>query len=202
MNQSAREEAFRLEDLWPRFEGWLARNTPEDEAALRPGASAAELAGLEAEIGFPLDDDLRALLARHNGVVPRRSSTQAGAFLLGHGLLGTDGIAEWRRNLADMASEAVEEGYEDEVVGRTAHERWVPFAQSLTGDLLFVDHRDDHHGEIGEISFGDPEYRWLWPGLKLMLHDLCESLEGMTPLPTAGRRPCVHEGRMLEWVAA
>ncbi len=87
---------------------------------------------------------------------PRRSSTQAGAFLLGYSLLDTAGILEWQQNLADTAREAVEEGYEEEVIGRTAHERWVPFAQSLTGDLLFVDHRGDHEAEVGELCFGSP----------------------------------------------
>lgn len=56
-----------------------------------------------------------------------------------------------------MAREAVEEGYEGEVVGRTAHTRWVLFAHALAGDLLFVDHRRDHHGEVCGISFGDPD---------------------------------------------
>lgn len=123
-----------------------------------------------------------------------------GAFLLGYSLLDTEGILEWHQNLSAMAHEAVEEGYEEEVVGRTAHTQWVPFAQALTGDLLFVDHRTDHYGEVGEISFGDPEYLPLWPSVTLMLTDLCNAVEGPLRLPTARRRPSVHEGRMLEWV--
>lgn len=99
-----------------------------------------------------------------------------------------------------MAQEAVQEGYEEEVVGRTAHDQWVPFAQSLTGDLLFVDHRSDHYGDVGEISFGDPEYLWLWPCMGLMLYDLCNAVEGLTRLPTVRCSPSIHEGRMVEWV--
>ncbi|MFF0459164.1 SMI1/KNR4 family protein [Streptomyces mexicanus] len=195
------EEPFPVEELWQRFRGWLLHHAPEDHHALRPGASGAEISELEEKIGFPLHGDLKSLLSMHNGVTPRRSSTQAGAFLLGYSLLDTAGILGWQQNLADTAREAVEEGYEDEVIGRTAHERWVPFAQSLTGDLLFVDHRDDHEAEVGELCFGSPEYLWLWPGMGLMLHDLCAAVDGMSPLPRLGRRPRVHEGRMLEWVA-
>ncbi|MFJ8158767.1 SMI1/KNR4 family protein [Streptomyces sp. NPDC094468] len=200
MNTSAPESAYGFEELWQRFESWLIRNAPEDHRALRPGASSVEISNLERGIGFSVNGDLKLLLSQHNGVTPRRSSMQAGAFLLGYSLLDTHGILEWQQNIAVMAREAVGDGYEEEVIGRIAHEQWVPFAQSLNGDLLFVDHRSDHYGDVGEISFGAPEYLWLWPGMRLMLHDLCDSVERASRLPTLRRRPSVHEGRMLEWV--
>ncbi|MGH1554881.1 SMI1/KNR4 family protein [Streptomyces sp. L7] len=202
MNAFTSDATYQFEELWQRLESWLIRNASEDHQALRPGATGAEISNLEREIGFSVNDDLKLLLSKRNGVAPRRSSMQAGAFLLGYSLLDTDGILEWQRKLAAMSREAVEDGYEEEVVGLVAHERWVPFAQNLAGDLLFIDHRSDHYGDIGEISFGAPEFLWLWPGMRLMLHDLCDSVEGMSPLPRLGRRPAVHEGRMLEWGAA
>ncbi|MEU9883211.1 SMI1/KNR4 family protein [Streptomyces phaeochromogenes] len=151
-------------------------------------------------MGFSLHGDLKSLLAEHDGVMSRRSSMEPGAFILSYSLLDSEKILEWQQNLASMAEEAVKEGYEEDVVGRTAHDQWVPFAQSLTGDLLFVDHRSDRYGEVGEISFGDPEYRWLWPGMGLMLHDLCTAVETSARLPTVRSRPSIHEKRMLEWV--
>ncbi|WP_086559853.1 SMI1/KNR4 family protein [Streptomyces africanus] len=189
-----------MREPWRRFEQWLRQNAPGDYSTLRPGASDVAISRLESGVGFPLHGDLKSLLSEHDGVTPRRSSMAPGAFLLGYSLLDTEGILEWHQNLSSMAHEAVEEGYEEEVVGRTAHTRWVPFAQALTGDLLFVDHRTDHYGEVGEISFGDPEYLRLWPSMTLMLTDLCEAVEASLRLPTARRRPSVHEGRMLEWV--
>ncbi|WP_030542180.1 SMI1/KNR4 family protein [Streptomyces albus] len=189
-----------MQELWRRFEEWLRRNAPGDYSALRPGASDADISRLESGIGFPLHGELKALLSEHDGVTPRRSSTEPGAFLLGYSLLDTEGILEWHQNLSSMANEAVEEGYEEEVVGRIAHTQWVPFAQDLTGDLLFVDHRTGHYGEVGEMSFGDPEYVLLWPSMAPMLTDLCDAVEGSLRLPAARRRPSVHEGRMLEWV--
>ncbi|MGA5363164.1 SMI1/KNR4 family protein [Streptomyces purpurascens] len=189
-----------MRELWRWFEEWLRQNAPGDYSTLRPGASDVDISRLESEVGFPLHGDLKSLLSEHNGVTPRRSSMAPGAFLLGYSLLDTEGILEWHQNLSSMAHEAAEEGYEEEVVGRTAHTQWVPFAQALTGDLLFVDHRTDHYGEVGEISFGDPEYLRLWPSMTLMLTDLCDAVEASLRLPTARRRPSVHEGRMLEWV--
>ncbi|MFJ3934728.1 SMI1/KNR4 family protein [Streptomyces sp. NPDC090029] len=189
-----------MQEPWRRFEEWLRQNAPGDYSTLRPGASDVDISRLESGVGFPLHGELKKLLSEHNGVTPRRSSMAPGAFLLGYSLLDTEGILEWHKNLSDMAHEAVEEGYEDEVVGRTAHTQWVPFAQALTGDLLFVDHRTGHYGGVGEISFGDPEYLPLWPSMTLMLTDLCNAVEGSLRLPTVRRRPSVHEGRMLEWV--
>lgn len=175
------------------------RNTSEDYVALRPGASDADIHKLEAGIGFEIDGDLKTLLSKHNGVTSRRSSMEAGAFMLGYSLLDTDGILEWQQNLAQMAEDAEEEGYDEELVALTSHRQWVPFAQCFSGDLLFIDHRSDHYGDIGEISFGSPEYVRLWPGMALMLHDMCKAVEGMSRLPTVSRRPSIHEGRMLEW---
>ncbi|MEV7567726.1 SMI1/KNR4 family protein [Streptomyces tanashiensis] len=193
-------DAAALLPAWARIVHWLEEHAPGDAAALRPGASEAALDALEDGLGFPLDPALRALLAACDGVVPRRASDEAGAFLIGYGLLDTEKVLEGQRYLASRAEEAVEEGYEDEV-GRTSHARWVPFAQALTGDLLFVDHREDGYGTVGELSFGDPDHRRPWPGLAAMCDDLATAMERGTPLPGVGRRPAVHEGRMLEWPA-
>ncbi|MFD4336880.1 SMI1/KNR4 family protein [Streptomyces anulatus] len=186
-------------EVWQQFEEWLRQNAPGDYSTLRPGASSLEMSTLERGIDFPLHDDLKSLLLQHNGVTQRRSSTAPGAFLIGYSLMSTEGILEWHENMSATAREAVEEGYEEEVIGHTAHAQWVPFAQALTGDLLFVDHRRDHYGEVCEISFGDPDYTKLWPSLTWMLTDLRDAVEGQLRLPITRRRPVIHEGRMLEW---
>ncbi|WP_329024352.1 SMI1/KNR4 family protein [Streptomyces sp. NBC_00690] len=200
MDSSTPDGPYNLQELWLRFENWLCQNAPADHATLRPGVSDAEIVRLEEEIGFALVDELKSFLAIHNGVASRRSSMEPGAFIIGYSLLNAEGIMEWQHNLADMAQEAFDEGYENDVVELTANSRWVPFAQSLAGDLLFVDHRTDRYGHVGVISFGSPEYRRLWPSMGQMFYDLCNAVEALEQLPTMPRRPCIHEGRMLEWV--
>ncbi|MEV4947853.1 hypothetical protein [Streptomyces sp. NPDC053755] len=141
------------------------------------------------------------MLSANDGLVPRTASDEPGAFLLGYGHLATEKVLESQRHLASRAEDAVEEGYEDEV-GRTAHERGVPFGQALTGDLLFVDHREGAEGVYGtdcEISFGDPDHRRPWPGVGATLDGLATAMSHGTPLAALGRRPAVHESRMLEW---
>ncbi|WP_239158326.1 SMI1/KNR4 family protein [Streptomyces sp. SID13726] len=166
---------------------------------MRPGCPDGEFKRLEDGLGFSLHGDVTTTLGLHNGVTTRRASTEAGAFLLGYSLLDVDGILEAHRDLVSMVEDAREEGEEDLVVGRIADRQWVPLARNISGDLLFVDHRRRHSGEIGEMSFGDPEYRVLWPRMDLMLVDLCDSVENGTPVTSVPRVPVVYEGRMIEW---
>jgi cell wall assembly regulator SMI1 len=188
-----------LTELWQRFDGWLAEHAPGDHESLRPGCPDGEIRRLEDGLGFSLHEDVRTTLALHNGVTMRGASTEPGAFLLGYSLLDVDGILEAHRDLVAMVEDAREAGEEDLVVGRIADRQWVPFARDVSGDLLFVDHRHHHWGEIGEMSFGDPEYRMLWPRMDLMLMDLCDSVEKGAPLTPVPRVPALYEGRMLEW---
>lgn len=177
-------------EAWHHLTTWLTAHAPDDHATLRPGCSDGELGRLADGLGFAVHADVRATLELHDGVVMRRASTEAGAFLLGYSLLGVDGILEAHRDLVAMVEDAREEGEEDLVVGRTGDVRCVPLARDISGDLLFVDHRPHHAGEIGEISFGDlVEYRVLWPRMDLMLADLCEALEKGAPVTCFPRIP-------------
>lgn len=188
-----------LTALWQRFDDWLAEHAPGDHGSLRPGCPDGEIKRLEDGLGLSLHEDVRTTLALHDGVTMRRAGTEPGAFLLGYSLLDVDGILDAHGGLVSMVEDAFEEGEEDLVIGRIADRQWVPLARNLSGDLLFVDHRHHHSGEIGEMSFGDPEYRMLWPRMDLMLLALCDSLENGTPVTSVPRVPVLHEGRMLEW---
>ncbi|MEW2161166.1 SMI1/KNR4 family protein [Streptomyces sp. NPDC007189] len=188
-----------LVELWRGFENWLAEYAPGDYGSLLPGGSESDICRLENGLGFSVHEDVRTILRLHNGVTLRRASTEPGAFLLGYSLLDVEGILAAHRDLVSMVDDAREEGEEDLVVGRIADSQWVPFAQNMSGDLLFVDHRYHHMGEIGEMSFGDPGYQLLWPRMDLMMADLCESVKTRTPVTTVPRVPSVHAGRMLEW---
>ncbi len=54
-----------MRDLWQRLEGvFAAQRWP---VALRPGASEVEIARVEAALGLPFPDDLRASLRIHDG---------------------------------------------------------------------------------------------------------------------------------------
>lgn len=56
-----------LPAILARLDAWLAVHRPHFLAALRPGATSAQLAQLEKKIGLTLPADLRTLLGWHDG---------------------------------------------------------------------------------------------------------------------------------------
>ncbi|MFJ4343172.1 hypothetical protein [Streptomyces sp. NPDC088915] len=51
----------QVTDAWGRFAGWLERNAPVSRAALRAGASLADIAALESELGIRVPGELSVL---------------------------------------------------------------------------------------------------------------------------------------------
>ncbi|MBY0231748.1 MAG: SMI1/KNR4 family protein [Gemmataceae bacterium] len=60
-------EAAPVAESWRRIEAWFAANLPEALATLRPPATEADLAAVEARIGQPLPADFRASYLIHDG---------------------------------------------------------------------------------------------------------------------------------------
>ncbi|MEU0787706.1 SMI1/KNR4 family protein [Streptomyces sp. NPDC006173] len=190
----------RLDSLWTQVEGWLAAHAPGDHQTLLPGLSGREVARLEAGLGFPIHGDLLTFLGLRGGCRQPESSMEPGAFFFGYTLLDVDAILAAHRQLVDMVDDSVEGGYGDSVIGSIAHPSWVPIAQDVTGDLVFVDHREGLGGAVGMLSFGDPQPTWPWSSMTLMAEDMLSSLRSGSGLAAVhGLTPRVHEERMLQW---
>jgi cell wall assembly regulator SMI1 len=82
-------------ELLQRLERWLAKHRRRYRAGLRPGASAADLDTLQAELGRPLPADLRTLLAWHDG----QNDDFIGHFESDWDLLSVDGIRAAKKEL-------------------------------------------------------------------------------------------------------
>ncbi|WP_432091350.1 SMI1/KNR4 family protein [Streptomyces sp. NRRL F-5630] len=156
-----RADLTTFDQAWERFARSLAAHSPADHAALRPPATAEEIAGLEAQLGFVLHPELRALLERHNGAAEPRSTGDtdpfpAGAFLpLGHRLMNMDEIAAQHRWCVGFKEDNLASGlwHEEELQGH-AHQ-WVPLARPNDGGIAFVDHRPgETYGHVYEIGIG------------------------------------------------
>ncbi|MFD7602745.1 SMI1/KNR4 family protein [Streptomyces mirabilis] len=185
---------------WEQVERWLAGHAPADFATLQAGLSGQEIARLEDSLGFPVHHDLRSFLGVCGGCLFPASSIDAGAFFFGYALLDVDGILAAHQELVDMVDEAVAQGYENSVVGRTADRFWVPIARDVTGDIIFIDHRAELKGAVGAMSFGDPESTLPWPSMALMLEDMLSALQSGKALDAIqGLTPRVHEERMVQW---
>ncbi|MEU6579003.1 SMI1/KNR4 family protein [Streptomyces sp. NPDC046805] len=196
-------DVARFDAAWNRFACWLSTHVPIDHAALRPPATAEEIAALEVRLGFPLHPQLRALLERHNGVIerPERPDRHAGAFLpLGHRLNGTDRIAREHRWLVDEGAAIIGDGWgEDKDVLYGHADQWVPFAHPNDGGIVFVDHRPcptyGHVYEMG-IGSGDSEATKWASSLAELFEGLAASLDNGQPFqgswPTPYALPSGH----------
>ncbi|WP_299535220.1 SMI1/KNR4 family protein [uncultured Streptomyces sp.] len=171
---------------WNRFTGWMAAHVPIDLAALRPAATAEEITDLETRLGFPLHPHLKALLGRHDGVIPHPEPQHhyAGAFLpLSHRLLGTEAIATAQEHLANGLGEAVAVLSCGDDLYDHAHQ-WVPFARPNDGGTAFIDHRPGPtYGHVYEMGLGSgaTEATGWAVDLAGLFDALATSLESDTP---------------------
>ncbi|MEX2985723.1 SMI1/KNR4 family protein [Streptomyces sp. C36] len=198
-----------FDQAWDRFTSWLATNSPDDYAALRPSATAQEITGLEADLGFSLHPELRALLERHNGVAELQAGVavgdQPGGFLpLGHRLSCTSRIASQHVELVEFGEENLaSELWEEDDLNGHAHQ-WVPFALPIDGGVAFVDHRPGPtYGRVYEMGIGSGAVdatEWA-PSLAGLFNVLADALETGAPFrhywPEV--RSTSSDLRCLEW---
>jgi cell wall assembly regulator SMI1 len=181
-----------FDQAWDRFESWLAAQSPADHAALRPPATAAEIAELERQLGFALHPELRRLLERRNGVVepepnsgPERGVFPAGNILpLGHRLSSTAEIASMHEILVDVGEDNTEvDLWDEEDLAGHLH-LCVPFALPNDGGVAFVDHRPGPtYGHVYEMGIGSGDLEGtLWgSSLTEFVRAVTDALETGTP---------------------
>lgn len=185
---------------WRRLEAWLSLNSPGDYETLQIGATKEEITHIESELTYNLHPSLKELFSLRNGVRKRKTSLDPGAFLLNYNMLSSYRALEEHRLLESMIRDAADEGVEDAVVGMLAHTHWVPFAETFSGSILFMDHRPgEGFGKVGEINSGDPECVLLWENLEAMLSEICDALEAWAPLSRLPLMPTLTGDGHLQW---
>ncbi|MFF3611105.1 SMI1/KNR4 family protein [Streptomyces sp. NPDC002580] len=181
-----------FDQAWDRLEAWLAARSPADHAALRPPATAAEIAGLEGRLGFALHPELRRLLERRNGVTPpeRNSGPELGVFPaggilpLGHRLIPAAGIADMHEILVEVGEDNTEADLWDEEDLAGHLHLCVPFALPDDGGFAFVDHRPGAtYGHVYEMGIGSGDLDGtLWgSSLTGFVRAVTDALETGTP---------------------
>ncbi len=121
------EPADRLPDLLARLERWLAKHRPRFLKSLQPGATEVELHALQSQLGLEVPDDLRTLLAWHNG----QGGEYAGRFEENWILLSTDRITAAKHDLDEQApGNGPKTGWQP---------TWIPFLDDDGGDYLCLD---------------------------------------------------------------
>ncbi|MFJ4857462.1 SMI1/KNR4 family protein [Streptomyces sp. NPDC088730] len=181
-----------FDQAWDRFESWLADRSPADHAALQPPATAAEIAGLEEQLGFALHPELRRLLERRNGVVAPETGDGAGQEFfpaggilpLGHRLSSTAEIASVHKILVEVGEDNAEADAWDEEEPAGHLHLCVPFALPNDGGVAFVDHRPGPtYGHVYEMGIGSGDLDGtLWgAGLAEFVGAVTDALEAGAP---------------------
>jgi cell wall assembly regulator SMI1 len=116
-----------LRALLDRLEKWLAKHRPHFLKGLRPGANAAELHQLGAQLSLSVPEDLQTLLAWHNG----QTAEFTGRFEENWRLLGTEEMVAAKQDLdAGAAGNGQGNGWKP---------GWIPFLDNDSGDYLVLD---------------------------------------------------------------
>ncbi|MFE1596795.1 SMI1/KNR4 family protein [Nocardia sp. NPDC058705] len=188
-----------FDQVWTRFRHLLGVYSPTAVATLQPGATAEQIAHLEAAHGFALHPDVRALLEHHNGTVYAEygGSAEGVDFLpMGYMLDSVDQILaghEWRTT---FSAENRASGIGEEDLYGHAHQ-WVPIAHSIDAGILFVEHRPGPtYGHVIELGIGSGAFEGtLWADTLLeFFAALADSLNTRTPFH--GMTPSVRESHL------
>jgi cell wall assembly regulator SMI1 len=120
----AAERASKPEvgNLLARLERWLTQHRKRYAEGLLPGASAADLQGLRQALGVPLPEELRTLLAWHNG----QSDDFIGGFERDWNLMTAQQIAATKQEL-------------DAAPNTGWQKAWVPFLGDGADNYLCLD---------------------------------------------------------------
>jgi cell wall assembly regulator SMI1 len=121
------EPDSEISALLARLETWLRRHRRHYFKGVLPGATAADLDGLESKLGLSVPSSLRALLAWHNG----QSADCFSRFEETWSLMSTEQIAATKQELDALAAEPDDKsGWE---------KTWIPFLDDDAGDFVCLD---------------------------------------------------------------
>lgn len=135
-------EPAGIDTVWPRVEAWLRAAAPAIAGKLRPPADDAVLAGVEAQLGRALPEELKLLLRIHDG-----GREACG----GLDLLDAESIVTAYRRVGEYASEVDVPHHLHGVMKANAAAGWIPFAGSVGGDYLCIDLDPGPAGTVGQV---------------------------------------------------
>ncbi len=169
-----------MQALWTRLEHFFAAQ--RWPVALRPGASEAEIAAVEAALGLPFPVDLRASLRIHDG-----EDWQQGIRWLPHGMVWlpvTGILASWQEQqtyYARWGEDEYVDDYQDQGRIRNIifHPRRIPIAEQEGICGLWLDFTPGPAGVTGQVimDITECEFIVLAPTFRAFLTRYLELLE-------------------------
>jgi cell wall assembly regulator SMI1 len=174
-----------MRDIWQRIKAALRTSAPDLLARLPDGASADDIAAIEARLGFTLPDEVRESYALHDGsgeaeILPQWSYGRVN----GVSLLPLDRVASEREIWVELLDDGDFEGNEatpDGPVKRDWWNRWwVPVTSNGGGDHLCIDLDPAPSGVVGQVidfSHESGPKSVVAPGLRTFLAAYAADLE-------------------------
>ncbi|MFG2345620.1 SMI1/KNR4 family protein [Streptomyces phaeochromogenes] len=173
-------EVRQVTDAWQRIVTWLTEYAPASAGALRPGASEAELAGLEETLGVGVPAELKALWGLNAGV---DNVDGAGFLLRNWALMTPDSVISFYRMQMGIQQR---DGNDEFTVWKPS---WIPVCSFGAADVAFGLYLDTRGGELWRWSrYGDvraePEFR----SVTVLLEEMADALEApsLAGLPEPG----------------
>jgi cell wall assembly regulator SMI1 len=151
--------ASDVSSLLGRLAHWLGQHRRRYLEGLGAGATAEQLTGLQNALGLSLPDDLRELLAWHNG----QDDAEAGCFREHWYLMSTPEIESAWRELTGAAASGWQRA-------------WVPFLEDDRGNYVFLD-TSQPGGTVREYWERNPERPTVAPSLAAWLRDFIAAVE-------------------------
>lgn len=148
-----------LKGLLHRVDAWLAQHRKRFHDALLPGASPADLDGLQQALGGALPQELRTWLGWHNGQNPDVMGAFEGSF----NLLSAHEIADAKKQLDAGGHEGWQRG-------------WIPFLDDDHGNYLVLD-ASGPTAAVRGCWRGQPEHAVVAPSLAAWVKDFLDGLE-------------------------
>jgi cell wall assembly regulator SMI1 len=145
-----------VDEAWDRIEAWLKANAPKWKPLLR-GASDAQVARAEKDLGVKLPADVKASYRRHNGTddhgfFPDHAGDDVSWYLLP--LSAMVGEAEEWAELLDDGDFDDSKPKAGRGVRREAwNTKWVPFAGNGGGDCWCLDFAPAAGGKRGQVIY-------------------------------------------------
>jgi cell wall assembly regulator SMI1 len=176
---------------WQRIEAWLQENAPHIYDSLQPGASEAEIAKVESQLGVALPDDVKASYRIHNGqndkavngmfpAPPSRYSGFEPGYLL-HEVMGIYGEwDEWKELVEGGDFDGEKSEPQPGIRDDWFHLGWLPFAHNGGGDSYCIDLDPAPGGTRGQIISMNHEIgerRLIAPSFADWLYQLANRME-------------------------
>ncbi len=165
--------ADSTEQLLTHLRSILETNAPASAQALQPGLSDVQISALEAEGGFRLSDDLRALYRWHNGVITNSTL----GILPGHTFSPLDEIVRERKIIHQQMGSATTAQRAAFSVFAGHRKEWVHVFDDGAGDGYFFDpQRSDAEGAFF-FHFAEVGYYVWFPSFRNFLAGVIECYE-------------------------